>query len=105
ARRDDVVRPTCSAATAHTERLRCHVQLRRRNCTWLTQWEPTRAAGQPDIVEDSAAFFARCGARQRERQLGAGYAFGVFVDNEFAGEMNLSSVQRGPFQNAYVGYW
>ena len=23
----------------------------------------------------------------------------------FAGEINISSVQRGPFQNAYVGYW
>ncbi len=23
----------------------------------------------------------------------------------FAGEINLSSVQRGPYQNAYVGYW
>ena len=80
-------------------------EVRRRNCAWLTQWEPTRPPGQPDIIEDSAAFFARCGARQRERQLGAGYAFGVFVEDNFAGEMNLSSVQRGPFQNAYVGYW
>ena len=23
----------------------------------------------------------------------------------FCGEINLNSVQRGPFQNAYVGYW
>jgi ribosomal-protein-alanine N-acetyltransferase len=43
--------------------------------------------------------------RDRERQLGTGYGFGVFVGEEFAGEINLSSVQRGPFQNAYVGYW
>jgi ribosomal-protein-alanine N-acetyltransferase len=27
------------------------------------------------------------------------------VGGRFAGEINLSSVQRGPFQNAYVGYW
>ena len=47
----------------------------------------------------------RCSARERERQLGAGYGFGIFVDNEFAGEINLNSVQRGSFQNAYVGYW
>ena len=25
--------------------------------------------------------------------------------DRFAGEINISSVQRGPFQNAYVGYW
>ena len=47
----------------------------------------------------------RCSARQRERQLGTGYGFGVFVDGQFGGEINLSSVQRGPFQSAYVGYW
>jgi ribosomal-protein-alanine N-acetyltransferase len=47
----------------------------------------------------------RCSARERERQLGTGYGFGIFVDGVFAGEINLNSVQRGPFQNAYVGYW
>jgi ribosomal-protein-alanine N-acetyltransferase len=80
-------------------------EVRRRNEAWLTKWEPTRIPGTPDVVEDREAFSVRCSARQRERQLGAGYGFGVFVDGEFAGEINLSSVQRGPFQSAYVGYW
>jgi ribosomal-protein-alanine N-acetyltransferase len=79
--------------------------VRRRNVEWLTKWEPTRLAGQPDVVEDPHAFAVRCSARDRERQMGAGYGFGVFAEGEFAGEMNLSSIQRGPFQNAYVGYW
>jgi ribosomal-protein-alanine N-acetyltransferase len=47
----------------------------------------------------------RCSARERERQLGTGFGFGLFVAGRFAGEINLSSVQRGPFQSAYVGYW
>lgn len=80
-------------------------EVRRRNEAWLTRWEPTRIPGTPDVVEDREAFSVRCSARQRERQLGAGYGFGVFVDGELAGEINLSSVQRGPFQSAYVGYW
>lgn len=80
-------------------------EVRRRNEEWLTKWEPTRVPGQPDVVEDREAFAVRCSARQRERQLGAGYGFGVFVDGSFAGEINLSSIQRGPFQSAYVGYW
>ena len=42
---------------------------------------------------------------QRERQLGTGYGFGVFVEGVFTGEVNLNSIQRGPFQNAYIGYW
>ena len=33
------------------------------------------------------------------------FGFGLFVDGQFAGEINLNTVQRGPFQNAYVGYW
>jgi ribosomal-protein-alanine N-acetyltransferase len=80
-------------------------EVRRRNEDWLTKWEPTRLVGQPDVVEDRDAFSVRCSARQRERQLGAGYGFGVFVDGALAGEINLSSVQRGPFQSGYIGYW
>ena len=80
-------------------------EVRRRNHDWLTKWEPQRVPGHPDAVEDRDAFAIRCSARQRERQLGTAYGFGIFVDGAFAGEINLSSVQRGPFQSAYVGYW
>lgn len=79
--------------------------VRRRNDEWLTKWEPQRLPGQPDVIEDAHAFGVRCSARLRERQLGTGYGFGVFVEGNFCGEVNLNSIQRGPFQNAYVGYW
>lgn len=79
--------------------------VRRRNNGWLTPWEPARTPGMPDVVESADAFAMRCSARERERQLGTGYGFGVFVQGFLAGEINLSSVQRGPFQSAYVGYW
>jgi ribosomal-protein-alanine N-acetyltransferase len=80
-------------------------EVRTRNADWLTKWEPSRPPGSPDVINDRHAFAARCNARERERHLGTGFGFGVFVDGAFAGEMNLSSVQRGPFQNCYVGYW
>jgi len=80
-------------------------EVRRRNVDWLTKWEAQRVHGQPDVVEDREAFAVRCSARQRERQLGTGYGYGIFVDGELAGEINLTAVQRGPFQSAYVGYW
>jgi len=80
-------------------------EVRRRNTDWLTKWEPARMPGAPNVVEDSQAYRARCSARQRDRQLGSGYGFGVFVDGNFAGEVNLNSVQRGPFQSCYIGYW
>ena len=80
-------------------------EVRTRNHDWLTKWEPSRPPGSPDVINDRHAFAARCNARERERHLGTGFGFGVFVDGELAGEMNISSVQRGPFQNCYVGYW
>ncbi|MYA75060.1 MAG: GNAT family N-acetyltransferase [Acidimicrobiaceae bacterium] len=80
-------------------------EVRRRNQDWLTQWEPQRLSGAPDVVEDRVAFANRCSARQRERQRGSGHSFGIFVDHMFAGEINLNSIQRGPFQSCYVGYW
>ena len=75
------------------------------NINWLTKWEPTRPSGIPDVINDRNAFGARCNARDRERHLGSGYGFGVFVKGKFCGEINLSSIQRGPFQSCYVGYW
>ena len=80
-------------------------EVRTRNVGWLTKWEPRPPEGYPSDTSDRVAFGARCGAREREWQLGTGYGFGIFVDGRFSGEMNLSGVQRGPFQNAYVGYW
>ncbi|HLI54166.1 MAG TPA: GNAT family protein [Acidimicrobiales bacterium] len=83
-------------------------EVRTRSRDWLVKWEPRPLPGQPDATEDRRVFAARCGARDRERQLGSGYGFGIFVGADharFAGEINLSSVQRGPYQNAYVGYW
>jgi ribosomal-protein-alanine N-acetyltransferase len=80
-------------------------EVRRRNAGWLLKWEPKPPRGNPDDTADLAAFGARCGARQREWQLGTGYGFGIFVEGHLAGEINVSGVQRGPFQNAYIGYW
>jgi [ribosomal protein S5]-alanine N-acetyltransferase len=80
-------------------------EVRTRNADWLLRWEPRRLPGQPDVTTDRDAFAVRCSARERERQLGTGYGFGVFVEGVLAGEINLSALQRGPFQSAYVGYW
>jgi [ribosomal protein S5]-alanine N-acetyltransferase len=88
--------------TSHFEAWR---EVRRRNEDWLTPWEPQRTPGMPDVVESLDAFAMRCSARERERQMGTGFGYGIFVRGQLAGEINLSSVQRGPFQSAYVGYW
>jgi ribosomal-protein-alanine N-acetyltransferase len=80
-------------------------EVRTRNEDWLIPWEPRATPGRPDVVRDQRAFASRCGVRAREQQLGTGYGFGIFVGDSFAGEVNLSSIRRGPLQSADVGYW
>jgi ribosomal-protein-alanine N-acetyltransferase len=80
-------------------------EVRRRNGEWLTIWEPQRLSHHPDPETNREVFAARCGARDRERLAGTQYAFGIFVDGAFAGEINLNNVVRGAFQSATIGYW
>lgn len=79
-------------------------EVRRRCGEWLTRWEP-RTAGGPHLAEDRRSFIGRCNIRERERQLGIGYGFGLFDGGRFAGEITISGIQRGPMQSAFVGYW
>jgi [ribosomal protein S5]-alanine N-acetyltransferase len=73
---------------------------------WLEQWEPMPEPGSADPALAREAFRARCGAWERQRHFDSAYGFGLFLtDGRFAGEVSLGSVQRGPFQMAYVGYW
>jgi ribosomal-protein-alanine N-acetyltransferase len=79
-------------------------EVRDRCRDWLVPWEP-RSKGAPLAPEDAISFATRCGMRERERQLGSGFGFGIFFEHRFAGEITLSSIQRGPFQNGSIGYW
>jgi ribosomal-protein-alanine N-acetyltransferase len=80
------------------------LEVRNRCRDWLVPWEP-RSKGAPLPAEDQSSFAARCAMRERERQLGSGFGFGIFHEGRFAGEVTLSSIQRGPFQNGSIGYW
>lgn len=80
------------------------LEVRSRCRDWLVPWEP-RVKGAPALAEDRASFNARCAVRERERQLGTGYGYGIFADQRFIGEITLSSIQRGPFQTGHIGYW
>jgi ribosomal-protein-alanine N-acetyltransferase len=80
--------------------------IRIRNREWLEPWEPLPELGSPDPVADRAAFRARCGAWERQRQFDSAYGFGLRLhDGTLLGEVSLGSVLRGPFQSGYIGYW
>jgi [ribosomal protein S5]-alanine N-acetyltransferase len=79
-------------------------EVRTRCRSWLQRWEP-RPASASHLPEDRRSFVSRCAIRERERQMGTGYGFGVFLAGRFVGEITLSSIQRGPLQSAFIGYW
>jgi ribosomal-protein-alanine N-acetyltransferase len=79
--------------------------VRVRNEDWLLPWEPKRPQGTPDPARDRGAFEARCAARDRERASDNAYPFGVFVDQQLVGEININNVTRGALQSATIGYW
>ena len=79
-------------------------EVRTRCRDWLLKWEP-RSAHSTHLADDQRSFVGRCAIRERERQMGTGFGFGIFHQGRFVGEVTLSSIQRGPLQSAYVGYW
>ena len=81
-------------------------EIRQRNREWLEPWEPLPEPGAPDLLRDVSAFRARCASAARQRHLDTAHPLGIFlVDGTLVGEINLSGIQRGPFQSAHVGYW
>ena len=80
-------------------------EVRVRNEQWLTPWEPLRVPNSADPTRNRDAFSSRCATRDRERQIGSAYGFGLFVDQAFAGEININNVVRGAVQCGVIGYW
>lgn len=80
-------------------------EVRQRNEEWLTTWEPRRSESLPDPSTSRSAFNTRCQQRDRDRTSGTAYQFGLFIDRQVAGEVNLNNVIRGAMQSGTVGYW
>jgi ribosomal-protein-alanine N-acetyltransferase len=87
---------------------RAWVEVRRRNESWLAPWEG-RAASGPDAPwrqRHTLGVFARMlRTQRREARAGRALPFAVTVDGAFAGQVTVSTVVRGAFDGAHVGYW
>jgi ribosomal-protein-alanine N-acetyltransferase len=70
------------------------------NRSWLRQWEATNPHGP-------VGFDTRASIRslQSNARSGAGIAFAIEVDGEFAGQLNVSSIAYGSLSSATIGYW
>ena len=78
--------------------------LRSRNRASLQAFEPEAPEGMVDPTESAEAFEAGCILAEAARWHGTGYAFGVFVDGQLAGEAELGVV-RGATESASFNTW
>jgi [ribosomal protein S5]-alanine N-acetyltransferase len=84
------------------------VEVRRRNRRWLEPWEG-RSAGAAETSWDERhtvpVFWTMARVSRREARAGRALPFVITVDGVLAGQVTVSTVVRGAFDSASVGYW
>ena len=70
---------------------------------WSRGSRGRRAPPWPRRTRPASPPGAGCGSASGSS--GSGFGFGIFFEGRFTGEVTLSSIQRGPFQNGSIGYW
>jgi len=74
--------------------------LRRANASWLERWEATSPTGEPP-----SSFRSYVRALDRSARAGTALPFVVELDDELVGQLTVSSITRGSFWSATIGYW
>ncbi len=75
-------------------------RLRAENTGWLQRWEATSPGGEPP--QSFAAYVRDLRVHGRD---GTGLPFVVDVGDELIGQLSVSTIVRGSFLSASVGYW
>jgi ribosomal-protein-alanine N-acetyltransferase len=76
--------------------------VRRRNATWLQQWDATVPPGG---TERPASFRGLVARLQSNGRQGLGMPFAIDVEGRFAGQVTVNNIVRGSAQFASIGYW
>ena len=81
-------------------------EVRARCRDWLVPWEPRPEAAPRCRPRTGPASWPAAPSASASAQMGTGYGFGIFVEAAASpARSRLSSIQRGPFQSGFVGYW
>jgi len=77
------------------------IRLRRSNRDYLQPWEPRSPRGFDAFGEDQFRWIRKiCHTPEQERL----FIFSLATDR-LVGQISLGAIVRGPFLNAFVGYW
>ena len=83
-------------------------EVRVRNEAWLAPWEGRPESALPATWADrhsGGVFHAMLRRGRQDARAGRALPFAVLVDGRLAGQVTVSSVVRGAFDSASVGYW
>lgn len=84
------------------------VELRRRNRHWLEPWEGRSASAAMSTWDERhtvGAYASMLRTYRREARAGRTLPFAITHDGRLAGQVTVSTVVRGAFDSASVGYW
>ncbi|MBV9592694.1 MAG: GNAT family N-acetyltransferase [Actinobacteria bacterium] len=79
-------------------------EVRLRNETWLTPWEPTSSLAWADRHAPSA-WPSVCSALRKAGRAGTMMPFVVFYADRLAGQVNVSNIVYGVQRGCTIGYW
>jgi ribosomal-protein-alanine N-acetyltransferase len=84
------------------------LEVRLRNEEWLSPWEATAPGSGPldwPSRHTAAGFSQLLRVQRAQLRAGTHLSYGVFLDEQYVGQVNVGSVVRGPFNSGFVGYW
>ena len=84
------------------------VEVRRRNRRWLEPWEgrsPKAPESSWDERHTISVYLAMLRAARREARAGRALPFAVTHEGAVVGQVTVSTVVRGAFDSASIGYW
>lgn len=81
------------------------VDLRLRNASWLSPWDPTVPPGGRPRRDLGRDFPGYARGLAREAKAGTGLSLVIVVEDEIVGMVSASSIVEGALRSGSVGYW
>jgi ribosomal-protein-alanine N-acetyltransferase len=80
-------------------------RVRKENRNWLIHWEATIPETSDWRNPESAKFSEMIKLQKIEAKAGRTYSFGIFLKNEFIGQVTLGGIIYGALRAGHIGYW